>query len=77
MSEGGKQRNSEENTSSTSVKAGSTGLSPPGSGNSVDEREPALQPLSRTETTVDGGGDRHTLAPHRIPATAKETILWS
>ena len=50
---------SEKNTSSTSsVEAGSAALSLAGSGGAVDEREPALQPPSRTETTVDGGGGR-------------------
>ena len=43
------------------MEAGSAALSPPDSGDPVNEREPALQPPSRTETTVDGGGSNsHT-----------------
>ena len=44
---------------SSSVEAGSAASSGPGSDNPVDGSEPALlQPPSRAETTISGGGNR-------------------
>ena len=64
----------EENTSSTCVETGSTALSPPGSGDPVDEREPALQPPSRTETTFDGGGGKRVTVTLEEPARGKRKL---
>ena len=66
--------NTEENTSFTSVEAGSAALSPPDSGDPVGERESALQPPSRTETTVGGGGGRRVTVTLEKPACGRRKL---
>ena len=59
----------------SSVEAGSAVSSAPGSDDPVDGSEPVvLQPLSRAETTISGGGNRRITVIVEQPVSGKRKL---
>ena len=59
----------------SSVEAGSAASSAPGSDDPVDGSEPVvLQPLSRAETTISGGGNRRITVIVEQPVSGKRKL---
>ena len=60
---------------SSSIEAASAVFSAPGSDDPVDGSEPVvLQPLSRAETTISGGGNRRITVIVEQPVSGKRKL---